>query len=79
MAIVNQKDVFYIIDKLPNNDFVLKDVYKYKDEVALKHPNNHNIEPKIRQILQQLRDLGLVKFTKSGQYKKLFIHNGELV
>ena len=74
-----QKDVFFILDKIPNSDFVLKDVYKYKDEVALKYPNNHNIEPKIRQILQQLRDLGLVKFTKSGQYKKLFIHNGELV
>lgn len=73
-----QRDIFNILDTFIDNDFTLKDVYKYKEEVAMKHPKNYNIEPKIRQILQQLRDLGLVKFTKSGQYKKLFIHSGEL-
>lgn len=41
---------------------------------ALKeqYRNNRNIEAKIRQQLQYLRDLGLVKFEGNGVYKKLW-------
>jgi len=68
-----EKDVFSILNRIPNREFTLKEVYQFSNELAKKHPENHNINAKIRQILQQLRDMGLVKFTKSGQYKKLFI------
>lgn len=67
-----QKDIFLIISSL-NNEFSLKEIYEFKNILSKKHPKNNNIEAKTRQILQQLRDMGLVKFTRSGRYKKLFL------
>lgn len=66
------RDVFLIINSLPDTAFTLKDLYQHKEELSRKHPNNHFIEEKIRQILQLLRDQGLLKFTELGHYKKLF-------
>ena len=37
-----------------------------------KHPSNQHIPDKIRQQLQQLRDLGLIEFLGNGRYKKLW-------
>jgi hypothetical protein len=33
----------------------------------------HHVEAKIRQTLQHLRDLGLIKFISAGVYEKLWI------
>jgi type II restriction enzyme len=52
--------------------FKIDDLYKYEEEFQKKHPNNNNIRPKLRQILQLLRDKGLIKFEEPGCYKKLF-------
>jgi phosphatidylserine/phosphatidylglycerophosphate/cardiolipin synthase-like enzyme len=38
-----------------------------------QYPNNNNREAKIRQVLQQLRDLGLIEFSSPGVYKKLWV------
>jgi type II restriction enzyme len=60
-------DVFSIIEALPN-EFALSDVYAYEPRLAELHPDNRNIRPKIRQQLQVLRDLGMVKFLGGGGY-----------
>lgn len=38
-----------------------------------KHMNNYNIEAKIRQQLQILRDKGFIEFSGRGHYKKQII------
>lgn len=67
-----QKDIFDIIEKEMNENFNIQQLYKFENHFKIMHPNNNNIRPKIRQILQQLRDKGLIKFVEPGQYKKLF-------
>lgn len=64
-----QKDVYSIINKLPN-DFYLSDLYEYVDELSKTHQNNHHIKAKIRQILQQLREKGYIEFLERGHYRK---------
>jgi len=66
-------DVFKIVESIPTNEFVLSDVYSYRSILQEKHPNNMHIDDKIRQMLQVLRDLGLIRFVERGKYKKLFI------
>jgi predicted transcriptional regulator len=38
-----------------------------------KYPNNNTIRGSIRRNLQELRDLGLIKFLGNGKYKKLWL------
>jgi len=51
--------------------FTLANVYAFEDELAAKHPENHNVRAKIRQQLQVLRDLGFVEFSGPGLYRHL--------
>lgn len=74
-----QKDVFEIINEFDESLFNLKDVYLYKLVLKNKHSNNNNIEAKIRQVLQQLRDLGFIKFVEKGKYKKLWIDKSRVI
>lgn len=54
--------------------FSLKDIISFKNEFAKHYPKNNNIEAKIRQTLQYLAALGLIRFVNNnGIYKKLFI------
>lgn len=53
--------------------FTLKQIYGFEEELRLKHPSNNNIEAKIRQQLQFLRDKGFVEFLSGGNYKKIGI------
>ncbi len=62
-------DVLRIIRGLGESDFSLQDVYRFESQLKELHPHNQNVRPKIRQQLQVLRDVGLVKFTKPGSYK----------
>jgi type II restriction enzyme len=39
--------------------------------LAELHPDNHNVQPKIRQQLQELRDLDLLEFLRGGEYRLL--------
>ena len=53
--------------------FTSAEVAVMADRIKSEYPDNHNREAKIRQVLQQLRDLGLIEFTSPGVYKKLWI------
>lgn len=65
-------DTFNVVSKIPNNVFNLEQVYSYKHSLQELHPENRNIEAKIRQQLQELRDLGLIEFLGKGIYRKLW-------
>ena len=66
------KDVFKCLLKLSNDVFTLQDVYSFEKNLSQLHPNNKNVQAKIRQQLQYLRDIGLLEFTSPGIYKKLW-------
>jgi type II restriction enzyme len=67
-----QLDTFNVVSKIPANVFELHHVYAHKRSLEELHPRNRNIEAKIRQQLQELRDLGLIEFLGSGVYRKLW-------
>ncbi len=62
-------DIIKCIDKLNKNDFNLNDIYQFENYLKLKHPENNNIQAKIRQQLQVLRDKDYLKFKSRGKYK----------
>jgi type II restriction enzyme len=63
-------DVFKIVEMLPIQ-FTLRDAYNHDDHLAGLHPDNRNIRPKIRQQLQVLRDMGMIKFLGNGRYLRI--------
>lgn len=64
-------DLMLCIDSIESNTFTLHDLYKFEDELKVKHPENNFIKEKIRQQLQVLRDKGIIEFTGRGNYKKI--------
>ncbi|HEY4978321.1 MAG TPA: DpnI domain-containing protein [Candidatus Acidoferrum sp.] len=62
-------DVLQAIQSLGKNEFGLADIYSRDGELAKLHPNNTQIRDKIRQQLQELRDLGLLEFLGGGSYR----------
>ncbi|KZX12818.1 DUF7226 domain-containing protein [Methanobrevibacter curvatus] len=73
-----KKTIFRKINELNQETFTLNDLYESKSDFQNKYPNNSKIEPKIRQTLQQLRDLGLIEFIGNGNYKLTFYENNIL-
>ncbi len=67
-----EKDVFDALNEIDLDVFKLKDVYEYEERLSKLHPENKFVKAKIRQQLQQLRDLGLVEFLERGVYRKLW-------
>lgn len=65
-------DVLNCVNNINSNEFTLYDVYAYVDLLKQKHINNNNVEAKIRQQLQLLRDKGFIEFLERGHYQKLF-------
>lgn len=64
-------DVLQVVKGLNKKEFTLKEVYEEEEELAKLHPDNHNVQPKIRQQLQVLRGLGLLEFLAPGSYRLL--------
>ena len=62
-------DIIKCIDKLNRNNFTLLDIYQFEKSLRLKHPENNNIQAKIRQQLQFLRDKGYLEFKSRGKYR----------
>lgn len=62
-------DVLAAIRKLPKTRFSLQELYGFEAYLQGLHPKNKNVRPKIRQQLQVLRDLGLVRFLGPGNYE----------
>ncbi|MBR4236241.1 MAG: hypothetical protein IKR85_09320 [Clostridia bacterium] len=64
-------DILSCIERIPSADFNLTQMYAFEDELSVKHPDNYNIRPKIRQQLQVLRDRGVIEFVRPGEYRKV--------
>jgi type II restriction enzyme len=64
-------DVLGAIRSLKKTCFSLQELYSVEPYLRSLHPNNRSVRPKIRQQLQLLRDLGLVRFTRPGNYEVL--------
>jgi type II restriction enzyme len=62
-------DVLQVVQSLSKLEFALADVYAHSGALAKLHPNNAHVRDKIRQQLQVLRDLGLLKFLGDGSYR----------
>ena len=63
-------DVLSCVERL-DSTFTLKQMYGFVEELKLKHPTNNNVEAKIRQQLQFLRDKGFIDFSSRGNYRKI--------
>ena len=64
-------DIVRCVDKIAHEIFSLEDLYKFEEELSIRHPDNHNITAKIRQQLQFLRDKGFIEFLGEGRYRRL--------
>ncbi len=63
-------DILKIVQE-QRREFTLKDIYKYEAYLKELHPQNNNIQAKIRQQLQILRDNKIIKFKQKGVYEVL--------
>lgn len=59
------------VRSLSKENFSLSDLYERERVFEAAYPQNRNVRPKIRQQLQVLRDLGLVRFDGRGTYTLL--------
>jgi HKD family nuclease len=50
-----------VFDVLPEGKFRTSDIYRFEDRFQAAYPENRHVRAKVRQILQQLRDLRLIK------------------
>ncbi|NMC11747.1 MAG: hypothetical protein GYA34_02565 [Chloroflexi bacterium] len=57
-----------IFQYLPEKEFTTDEMYRYVEEFKKNYPDNKHIEAKIRQILQQLRDLGFIIHLGQGRW-----------
>ena len=64
-------DVLNCINDIGSENFTLQQVYQYADALRAKHNLNRNVEAKIRQQLQFLRDRGFVEFIGRCVYRKV--------
>ena len=62
-------DVLRAVRGLAKTEFSLQELYAFETQLKALHPNNQNVRPKIRQQLQVLRDLGLLRFDTRGNYR----------
>jgi type II restriction enzyme len=64
-------DVLNAVRSLGKTEFELPEIYALENSLKKLHPDNHHIQPKIRQQLQVLRDLNLLEFLGDGSYRLL--------
>ena len=57
------------IEAINKNEFDISEVYKFSERLSRLYPNNQNVQPKIRQKLQELRDVGYLDFLGGGKYR----------
>ena len=61
-------DIIQCIEKIDKKEFLLNEIYHFENFLKIKHPNNNNIQAKIRQQLQVLRDKKFLEFSSRGKY-----------
>lgn len=64
-------DVLNCVNSIKDEEFTLQDIYRFSETLRKKHLSNNNIEAKIRQQLQLLRDKGFIEFLDRGHYRKI--------
>ena len=64
-------DVLNCVNSIRSELFTLKEMYGFVTILQKLHSGNNNVEAKIRQQLQVLRDKGFIEFVKPGIYRKL--------
>jgi len=64
-------DVLGAVRRLGKRQFSLDELYGFEAEFQATHPHNQNIRPKIRQQLQILRGMRLLRFDGRGRYTLL--------
>ena len=64
-------DILACVNSMTSDTFTLQEIYKYADALGAKHNQNNNVEAKIRQQLQFLRDKGFIAFVGRGIYRKV--------
>ena len=64
-------DILNCVNDIGSEIFTSEEIYKYAGILKAKHNLNNNIEAKIRQQLQFLRDRGFIEFVSRGVYRKV--------
>lgn len=64
-------DVLSCVNAIDPIEFTLRDMYEFVELLQKKHIYNNNVEAKIRQQLQILRDKGFIEFLSRGHYRKI--------
>ena len=64
-------DILHCVNTFDTEVFTLKDMYSYADYLKSRHGDNQNVEAKIRQQLQFLRDKGFIEFVGRGKYRRV--------
>lgn len=62
-------DTLNALHTLNRQEFSLADAYTLEHALTELHPDNHFVRDKIRQQLQELRDLGFLEFLGRGHYR----------
>jgi type II restriction enzyme len=62
-------EVMNYIEALGRNEFGIDDVYTAEHHLQGLYPHNKHVKEKIRQKLQDLRDLGYLEFVSRGRYR----------
>jgi len=57
-----------VYEQLPAGDFRTSDLYVWEGLFQERYPDNMNVRAKIRQVLQQLRDMGLLEHRERGEW-----------
>lgn len=58
-----------ILNNFKDNPFLLSELYSFEPYFKAVYPKNLHIKDKLRQILQHLRDKGLLEFQYNGKYQ----------
>ena len=66
---LERSDVLRCLRSLGKQDVTLAEAYSFADTLQREHPNNKHVKDKIRQQLQDLRNLGILEFEKRGRYR----------
>lgn len=62
--------VMQLLEHISSAEFSIQEMYAFEPLLQKQFPNNRNIQAKIRQQLQILRDLHIIEFTARGRYRK---------
>lgn len=60
-----------VCERIPGGVFRTSGMYPYEEEFRAFYPENKHIRAKIRQILQQLRDLGLIEHISEDKWQRI--------